>query len=63
MKTLQETLEVYVDEDGEVCIAQVDMSEDCYVAIAPDDVDQLIDWLRQKKAEAVKYRQKLADRS
>ena len=63
MKTLQESIEVYVGEDGEVCIAQVDMSEDCYVAITPDDVDLLIDWLKQKKVEAIKYRETLASQS
>lgn len=60
MKTLEETIEVYVGEDGSVCIAHVDMSEDCYVAITPEDIDMLIDWLQQKKVEAVNYRQSLA---
>ena len=56
MKTLEETIEVYVGEDGNVCIAHVDMSEDCYVAIPPEQVDLLIDWLRKKQAEAVDFR-------
>ncbi len=53
---LQETIEVYVGEDGDVCIAHVDMSEDCYVAIPPEQVDVLIDWLKEKRAEALKFR-------
>ena len=60
MRTLEETIEVYVGEQGEVCIAHVDMSEDCYVAIAPEQVDTLIAWLKQKQAEAIKHRQSLS---
>ena len=56
MRTLQETIEVYVGEDGDVCIAHVDMSEDCYVSIPPEQVDVLIDWLKEKRAEAIKFR-------
>lgn len=59
MRTLEETIEVYVGEDGDVCIAHVDMSEDCYVAITPEQVDTLIAWLKQKQAEAIKHRQSL----
>ncbi len=54
--TLQETIEVYVGEEGDVCIAHVDMSEDCYLAIPPEQVDILIDWLKEKRAEALKFR-------
>lgn len=57
MRTIEETIEVYVGEDGEVCIAHVDMSEDCYVAIAPEQVDTLIAWLKQRQAEAIQLRQ------
>lgn len=57
MKTLEETIEVYVGEDGNVCIAHADMSEDCYVEIPPEQVDRLIDWLRIKRTEALAYRQ------
>ncbi len=53
---LQESIEVYVGEDGDVCIAHVDMSEDCYVAIPPEQVDVLIEWLKEKRAEAIKFR-------
>ncbi len=56
MRALQETIEVYVGEDGEICIAHVDMSEDCFVAIPPEQVDVLIDWLKEKRAEAIKFR-------
>jgi hypothetical protein len=56
MSTLQESIEVYVGEDGNVCIAHVDMSEDCFVAIPPEQVDVLINWLYEKRAEAIKYR-------
>jgi hypothetical protein len=60
MSTLQESIEVYVGEDGNVCIAHVDMSEECFVAISPEQVDQLISWLHEKRAEAIKYREKTA---
>jgi hypothetical protein len=50
MSTLQESIEVYVGEDGNVCIAHVDMSEECFVAISPEHVDQLISWLHEKRA-------------
>ena len=53
---LQETIEVYVGEDGDVCIAHVDMSEDCYLAIPPEQVDVLIEWLKEKRAEALRFR-------
>lgn len=56
MSTLQESIEVYVGEDGNVCIAHVDMSEDCFVTIPPEQVDILISWLNEKRAEAIKYR-------
>ncbi len=61
MKSLEETIEVYVGEDGNICIAHVDMSEDSYVAIHPDQVDVLIEWLRMKQAEAINYRRSLPD--
>lgn len=60
MRSIEETIEVYVGEDGDVCIAHVDMSEDCYVAITPEQVDTLIAWLKQKQAEAIKHRQSLS---
>jgi hypothetical protein len=56
MRPLQESIEVYVGEDGEICIAHVDMSEDCSVAIPPEQVDVLIAWLKEKQAEAFQYR-------
>lgn len=59
MKPLDESIEVYVGEDGAVCIAHVDMSEDCCVAIDPDQVDHLIECLKAKRAEAVKFRESL----
>ena len=60
MKPLEETLEVYVDENGHVCIAHVDMSGDCYLAIPPDQVDLLVEWLHAKQVEAVTYRRSIA---
>ena len=42
-----------------MCIAHVDMSEDCCVAIDPDQVDHLIECLKAKRAEAVKFRESL----
>lgn len=59
MSTLQDSIEVYVGEDGNVCIAHVDMSEDCFVEIPPDQIDILIGWLKDKKREAIKYRRSL----
>ena len=59
MRTLQESIEVYVGEDGNVCIAHVNMSEDCFVAIPPEQVDILINWLNEKRTEAIKYRDTL----
>jgi hypothetical protein len=58
MRTLDESIEVYVGEDGDVCIARVDMSEDFCVAIPPDQVDVLIKWLKAKRTEAIKFRRK-----
>ena len=60
MSTLQESIEVYVGEDGNVCIAHVDMSEDCFVTIPPEQVDVLISWLNEKRAEAIKYREAIS---
>jgi hypothetical protein len=60
MRTLEESIEVYVGEDGEVCIAHVDMSEDCCVAIPPEQVDVLIKWLKAKRIEAIKFRRGLS---
>jgi acyl transferase domain-containing protein len=56
MRTLDESIEVYVGEDGDVCIAHVDMSEDCCVAVPPEQVDLLITWLKQKRTEALAFR-------
>lgn len=58
MKSIVEFLEVYVDEEGDVCLAQRDMSEDCYIAFPPEEVDALIRLLRAKKREAVQFRQR-----
>jgi hypothetical protein len=60
MSTLHESIEVYVDEDGNVCIAHVDMSEDCFVAIPPEHVDVLISLLQEKRTEAAKYRESIS---
>ena len=60
MRTLDKSFEVYLGENGEVCIAHVDMSEDCYVAIPPEQVDLLIEWLKEKKTEAIEFKKTLA---
>ncbi|MFA5058175.1 MAG: hypothetical protein WC485_08685 [Opitutaceae bacterium] len=60
MRSLKDTIEVYVGEDGDVCIAHVDMSEDCCVAIPPEQVEILINWLKERRAEAINYRQRVA---
>jgi len=60
MRTLDESIEVYLGEDGEICIAHVDMSEDCCVAIPAEQVDVLIEWLKKKQAEAVEFKKTLA---
>ena len=60
MRPLEKSIEVYVGEDGEVCIAHVDMSEDCSVAIPPEQVDLLIEWLKKKRTEAIKFKKTLA---
>jgi hypothetical protein len=36
------------------------MSEDCCVAIPPEQVDVLIKWLKAKRTEAIKYRRTLS---
>jgi hypothetical protein len=36
------------------------MSEDCCVAIPPEQVDLLIEWLREKKTEALEFKKTLA---
>jgi hypothetical protein len=56
MHTIDQELEVYVSPAGQVCIARRDMNEDCSVAIAPEEVDLLIDWLKEKKSEAIARR-------
>jgi hypothetical protein len=60
MRTLDESIEVYLGEDGEICIAHVDMSEDCCVAIPAEQVDVLIEWLKKKQAEAIEFKKTLA---
>jgi hypothetical protein len=60
MTSLEKSIEVYVGEDGEVCIAHVDMSEDCCVAIPAEQVDLLIEWLKKKKTEAIKFKKSVA---
>ena len=60
MRPLEKSIEVYVGEDGEVCIAHVDMSEDCCVAIPPEQVDLLIEWLKKKRTEAIEFKKSLA---
>ena len=50
LSTLQESIEVHLGEDGNVCIAHVDRSGDCCVAIPPEQVDVLISWLDEGRA-------------
>lgn len=60
MRTLEKSIEVYVGEDGEVCIAHVDMSEDFCVAIPAEQVDLLIEWLKKKRTEALKFKKSVS---
>jgi hypothetical protein len=53
MRTIEQELEVYVSPCGNVCIARRDMNEDCFFAVPPEEVDVLIGWLQEKKAEAL----------
>jgi hypothetical protein len=56
MKNLEDQLEVYLGPTGRICIAQRDMNEDCFIALAPEQVDTLIRWLQRMKVEAVAFR-------
>lgn len=56
MTTIDEFLEVYVDSEGDVCIAQKDMNEDCCLSLAPEQVAVLIEWLQHARAEALEFR-------
>jgi hypothetical protein len=53
---LEELLEVYVDDEGSVCIAQRDMNEDAYLSFPPEHVDVLIKMLREQKKAALAWR-------
>lgn len=53
MHIIEQELEVYLSPSGNVCIARRDMNEDCFFAIPPEEVDVLIHWLEEKKAEAL----------
>ncbi len=53
MHIIEQELEVYVSPSGNVCIARRDMNEDCFFAIPPEDVDLLVQWLQEKKVEAL----------
>ena len=57
---LEELLEVYVDDEGEVCIAQRDMNEDAYLSFPPEHVDVLIKMLREQKKAALAWREAAA---
>jgi len=56
MSTIDERMEVHVGEDGEICIAQRDMNEDCYLSFTQEQVDELIDLLRSKQREVIAFR-------
>ena len=60
MGALQESIEVHVGEDGNVCIARIDMSEDRFVAIPLDQIDMLISSPHEKRAEAIKNRETIS---
>jgi hypothetical protein len=51
-------LKVYVDEkQADICIESPDFGGgEQIVAVSPDQVDQLIEWLKEKKAEALELR-------
>ena len=61
MSAIEETLEVYVNPVGDVCIAQRDMNEDCFISIKPEDVDMLIYWLQQRRTEAIEMRMQFSE--
>lgn len=52
MYTIEQDLEVYVSPTGHVCIARRDMNEDCFFAVPPEEIDLLVNWLREKQTEA-----------
>lgn len=53
MHIIEQELEVYVSPSGNVCIARRDMNEDCFFAVPPEEVDLLVHWLQERKAEAM----------
>ena len=56
MIKIQNHLEVYVDYDGKVCLAQPSMDEACEIVLEPYEVQTLITWLRDALSEAVEIR-------
>lgn len=56
MNPIDELMEVYVGEEGEICIAQRDMNEDCFVSFMPEQIDEFIALLREKQKEAFEFR-------
>jgi hypothetical protein len=40
-----------VETDSNQNFIRIYQSDDCYIAISPDEVDAMISWLRQAKAE------------
>jgi hypothetical protein len=53
---LEELLEVYVDDEGSICIAQRDMNEDAFLSFPPEHVEVLVKMLREQKKEAIAFR-------
>jgi Flp pilus assembly CpaF family ATPase len=51
-----EPIEVYLNKNGEVCISQEysSMEEKHIIALNPSQVDVVIQWLKEVKAEALK---------
>ena len=46
MIKIENHLEVYVDSEGNVCLAQASMDEECEIALEAHEAETLIIWLR-----------------
>lgn len=56
MIAIEKHLEVYVDPQGHVCLAQPSMDDVCNVALDPGEINTLIEWLAQARDEALAMR-------
>ncbi len=53
MISIENHLEVYVDSEGRVCLAQPSMDETCEIALEPQEAETLIMWLQDALNEAI----------